>query len=122
MDAAATHALSLLLPPKSGTANCHQSLLGQIDSCCTSQGQVTQKKVYGSCCRLGSVPWWDHWPIIPMRRLLGLSHSCLLLNSYLIKIYESHFRIMFCMCERIAHVVICGSYLQVACTVSPTVT
>jgi len=38
MDAAATRALSLLLPPESGTANCYQSMLGQIDSCCTSQG------------------------------------------------------------------------------------
>jgi len=38
MDAAGFCALSLLLPPESGTANCHHSLLGQIDCCCISQG------------------------------------------------------------------------------------
>ena len=66
--------------------------------------QVTEKD-YRSCCRLGSVLWLGHWPIVLMRRLFGLSHSCLLLNPYLITIYESHFRIMFCMFEWIAHVV-----------------
>ena len=84
--------------------------------------QVNGKKDYGSCCRLGSVRWLGHWPIVLMRRLLGLSHSCLLLNPYLITIYELHLRIMFCKFEWIAHVVIYGSYLQVAGTVSPTAT
>jgi len=37
-DAADIHGLSLLLPPESGTEHRHQSLLGQIDCCCTSQG------------------------------------------------------------------------------------
>jgi len=84
--------------------------------------QVTEKKDYRSCCRLGSVPWLGHWPIVLKRRLLGLSHSCLFLNPYLITIYELHFRIMFCMFEWIVHVVICGSYLQVVGTVPPTAT
>jgi len=57
-----------------------------------------------------------------MRRLHGLNQSCLLLNPYLITIYESYFRIIFCKFEWIAHVVICGSYLQVADTVSLTAT
>ena len=38
MGAAATLVLSLLLPPKSDTTNCHQSLLGHTELCCTSQG------------------------------------------------------------------------------------
>jgi len=38
MGAAAIRALSLLLPPESGTANHHLSLLGYIEHCCTSQG------------------------------------------------------------------------------------
>ena len=38
MDAAAIRALSLLLPPEFGTSSRHQSLLGQIDRCRTSQG------------------------------------------------------------------------------------
>ena len=36
--AAATRALSLLLPPEFCTANHHQNLLGHIEHCCTSQG------------------------------------------------------------------------------------
>lgn len=39
MDAAAIRALSLLPPPGSGTANRHQSVLGHIDRCRTSQGR-----------------------------------------------------------------------------------
>ena len=57
-----------------------------------------------------------------MRRFLGLSLTGLLLNTYLTTIYESHFRIMFCSFEWIAGIVINGSYLQVAGTVSATTT
>lgn len=39
MDAAAIRALSLLPPPGSGIANRHQSVLGHIDHCRTSQGR-----------------------------------------------------------------------------------
>ena len=39
MDAAAIRALSLHPPPGSGTANRHQSVLGHIDRCRTSQGR-----------------------------------------------------------------------------------
>jgi len=100
MDAAGICAISLLPPPGSGTANRHKSLLGQIDMLLYFAGmQVTEKNDYGSCCRLDSVPWFGHWPIVLMRRLLGLSHSCLLPNPYLCTIYESHFRIMFCLFE-----------------------
>jgi len=38
MCTAAIRALSLLLPPESGTANHHPSLLGHIEPCCTSHG------------------------------------------------------------------------------------
>ena len=45
MDAAGICALSLLLLRESGTANLHQSLLGQIDRCCTSQGHRQLKRM-----------------------------------------------------------------------------
>jgi DNA mismatch repair protein MSH2 len=48
MDAAGIRALSLLSPPESGTANHHQSLLGHIDHCRTSQGhRKTKRRITG---------------------------------------------------------------------------
>jgi hypothetical protein len=95
MDAEAIRALIVLPPPKSGTANHHQSLLEQVDCWRTSQGyRYRKRRITGN-----AVPWLGHWPIVPMRRLLGLAHNCFLLNPHIITICESHFRIMFCKFE-----------------------
>ena len=47
VDAAAIRALILLPPPVSGTANCHQNVLGHIVGCCISHGHRSLKRVTG---------------------------------------------------------------------------